>query len=167
MVPTRLVPHLTYEELLQALKKERDARVAQNIQIILWGYEKNYYPKVKEITKLLHISKVTVHKWIQRWNENGLEGLQIKKANGRPPLLTIEEKNQVIKVICKHPRESGFEFSTWTLKMIAKYILDQFGKEISLPSVSQMLHQNKIVQLVPRTLPAKGDAKKKKNLKKD
>lgn len=94
MVPTRLIPHLTYEELLEAFKQERDARVARNIQIILWGYETNYYPKVKEIIKLLHISKVTVHKWIQRWNENGLEGLQIKKAKGRPPLLTIEEKKK-------------------------------------------------------------------------
>lgn len=38
--------------------------------------------------------------------------------------------------------------------------LEQFGKKISFPSVSQMLNQNKIVQLVPRMLPAKGDAKK-------
>lgn len=167
MTPTRIVPHLTYEDLLQAFKQERDARIAQNIQIIVWGYETNYYPKGEEIAKLLHISKVTVYKWIKRWNENGLVGLQIKKAKGRAPILTLEEKKKVIEVICKSPRESGFEFSTWTLKMIAKYILEQFGKKISLPSISQMLHQNKIVQLVPRTLPAKGDKKKKKSLNKN
>lgn len=167
MVPLQLIPHLSYETLVQAFKKEKNARVTRNIQIILQGYQTNYYPNVREIAQLLHLSKTDVRKWIHKWNQYGLQGLQLKKHKGRAPLLTPQEQTHVIEGVCKHPREIGFEFSTWTLKMIAKYILEQFGKHISLSSISRMLKRNNIVQLVPRTRPAKGDAKKNKSLNKN
>jgi len=166
MATIQIVPHLTKEELLKAFKQEKDARVSQRIHIILCGYETNYYPRVNEIMKFFKISNATVYKWINRWNEDGLEGLQIKKAKGRDPILTIDEKNQHINLICRNPRESGFDFSSWTLNMQANHILEEFGKTISISAISRMLKKNNIVQIVPRTLPAKGDPKKKKSLKK-
>jgi len=60
MVPLQIVPHLPYQELLQALKKEKNARIARNIQIILYAYETNLYVHVKDTAQRLHISGTCV-----------------------------------------------------------------------------------------------------------
>mgnify|MGYP000722400269 CR=1 FL=1 len=167
MVPLQIVPHLPYQELLQALKKEKNARIARNIQIILYAYETNLYVHVKDTAQRLHISGTCVRNWIKCWNAHGLEGLKRKKAKGRPRTLTEQEITEILEVISKNPRESGFEFSTWTLKMIAQFIYEKFRKKLSLVSISKLLRQRGMRRIVPRTLPAKGDPKKKKNSRKN
>jgi transposase len=62
--------------------------------------------------------------------------------------------------ICKSPRKSGYNFSTWTLSTIAEPISRKFDEEMSESGISRMLDRNDIVLVKPRPMPAKGDPKK-------
>ena len=77
-------------------------------------------------------------RWINWWNERGLEGLADLQKNGRPPILTLEEQEKAFALAMKNPkfphrqlsaikRETGKEISRSMLKnLIKKRII--FGK---------------------------------------
>lgn len=164
MLPLKVIPHLKREELKKLFQKEKSAKQAKRYLAILQAYRTNYYPDCQRIADLLLVSRQAVYNWIKAWNWEGVEGIRIKKQPGRPQKLTWIEREQLFKIILRSPRESGFNFSTWTLKAISEYISQEFEKDISLSAISRMLARNDIVQIKPRPMPAKGDIKKSAHL---
>ncbi|MHA1727541.1 MAG: helix-turn-helix domain-containing protein [Promethearchaeota archaeon] len=167
MLPLKITPHISMLELKKIYRKEKSAKQMKRYQAILWSYNSNFYPNVSEIAKKLCMCKQTIYSWIKDWNNDGLEGLKIKKQSGQPPKLTEEELNQLIAELLENPRDAGYDFSTWTLKAIAGHIQKKFNTSVSLSGIYRMLKRNKMTLIVPRPMPVKGDAKKKKNLSKN
>ena len=160
MLPLKITPYLEKEELEELLRKERSAKQARRYLAILHAYRTNYYPDCQKIADLLVVSRQTVYNWMKAWNREGLKGIRIKKQPGHPKKLIRAERKHLFKIILRSPRESGFDFSTWTLKAISEYISQRFGTQMSLSAISRMLARNDIVQIKPRPMPAKGDPKK-------
>ncbi len=69
--------------------------------------------------------------WLERWNENGYDGIIPSFAGGRPSKLTDEEKIE-LKEILK-------ERDDWKTKEIRKLICDKFNVEYSLKQVGIIL----------------------------
>ena len=69
--------------------------------------------------------------WLERWNENGYDGIIPRFAGGRPSKLTYEEKIE-LKEILK-------ERDDWKTKEIRKLICDKFNVEYSLKQVGIIL----------------------------
>ena len=69
--------------------------------------------------------------WLERWNENGYDGIIPRFAGGRPSKLTEEEKIE-LKEILK-------ERDDWKTKEIRKLICDKFNVEYSLKQVGIIL----------------------------
>lgn len=86
---------------------------------------------VPEASEKLGITKVTGYVWLERWNENGYEGIIPSFAGGRPSKLTEEEKIE-LKEILK-------ERDDWKTKEIRKLICDKFNVEYSLKQVGIIL----------------------------
>ncbi len=70
-------------------------------------------------------------RWINRWNEQGLNGLADVQQTGRPPILTLEEQAKSVEIAMRNPQfphrqlsqikaETGKEISSWTLKRVIK-----------------------------------------------
>lgn len=156
MIPLKVIPHLEKENLEELFRKEKSAKQARRYLAILEAYRTNYYPDCQKIADLLLVSRHAVYNWIKAWNKEGVEGIQIKKQPGRSGKLTQIEQEHLFKIVLRSPRESGFKFSTWTLKAISEYILQEFGDKMSLSAISRMLARNNIVQIKPRPMPAKG-----------
>jgi transposase len=161
MNPLKVIPHIKKEELKDLFRNESSAKQARRYLAILQAYRTNYYPNCRKIAELLVVSRETVYRWIKAWNKEGVKGIQIKKQPGRPTKLSQREKEHLFEIVLRPPREMGFSFSTWTLKAISEYILQEFGKEMSVSGISRMLARNDIVQIKPRPMPAKADPKKK------
>jgi len=161
MLPLKIFSHIPIEELEELYKKEPFTKQARRYLSILEGYRTNLYPNTKRISKLLRVSTKTVRNWIHNWNDYGPEGLIIKKQGGRPSTLSDEEIFEFISIIELNPRDSGFNFSTWTLKTMKDLILKEFEQDLSLSAISRLLKHNDIVKIKPCPMPAKGDQKKK------
>ncbi|MBD3253541.1 MAG: helix-turn-helix domain-containing protein [Candidatus Lokiarchaeota archaeon] len=164
MLPVKVVPHLEKEELEELAREESSLKQARRYLALLQAYRTNYYPDCEAIADLFLVSTQTVYNWIKAWNREGLEGIRIDKPSGRPKKLNKAEREQLIETILHSPRESGYRFSTWTLKAISNHVSREFDKEMSESGIYKMLRRNDIVQVKPRPMPAKGDPKKNANL---
>ncbi len=86
---------------------------------------------VPEASKKIDISKVTGYNWLERWNEDGYDGIIPRFAGGRPSKLTDEEKSQLKEILAMR--------DDWTTKEIRELICDKFGVKYSLKQVRIIL----------------------------
>lgn len=120
---------ITSEELKKRIReKEKDVKVLNRLHFMNYLYSGCSVPEASE---KLGITKVTGYNWLERWNEDGYEGLIPRFAGGRPSKLTDEEKSQ-LKEILK-------ERDDWTTKEIRNLICERFGVEYSLKQVGIIL----------------------------
>ena len=117
------------EELKKRIKaKEKDVKVLNRLHFMNYLYSGC---SVLEASEKLGITKVTGYNWLERWNEDGYEGLIPRFAGGRPSKLTDQEKSQL--------KETLKERNDWTTKEIRKLIYEEFGVEYSLKQVGIIL----------------------------
>jgi putative transposase len=120
---------ITSEELKRRIReKEKDVKVLNRLYFMNYLYSDCSVPEASE---KLGITKVTGYNWLERWNEDGYEGLIPRFAGGRPSKLTDTEKRQL--------KETLKERDDWTTKEIRKLICDRFGVEYSLKQVGIIL----------------------------
>jgi transposase len=91
----------------------------------------------------------SVQEWVQRYNENGVEGLEHRPGQGRPWKLSAQDKERLCARIEAGPRE---EDSVCTLrgKDIQRILKKEFGKLYHLNGVYSLLHRLGYSSLVPR-----------------
>ncbi|MHA1821925.1 MAG: helix-turn-helix domain-containing protein [Promethearchaeota archaeon] len=92
----------------------------------------------------LGVTWQTVYNLIKEWNEDGLNGILLKKQSGAPKILTEQECLELIQDILHNPRDLGYEFSIWILKAIAAHMYARFNKVMTLGGVHTMLERNNI-----------------------
>ena len=62
--------------------------------------------RIKAIAKIYQVDRDTVATWIRKWEQSGMASLYDKPRSGRPPKLTLEEKDlarQYIKELTVRP----------------------------------------------------------------
>jgi transposase len=63
-----------------------------------------------------------VRKWLKRFNEIGLEGLQDAERPGKPPRYTPEQVGEVVATALTNPSTLGLPFASWTLDRLEAYL---------------------------------------------
>jgi transposase len=75
-----------------------------------------------DIEKLVHISRPTIYKWIEKALAMGVdEGLKDKYHRPKEPVITQEAKSWVINLACKKPSEYGYAAEMWTRSALAEH----------------------------------------------
>lgn len=127
----KFVSKLTTEQvknLKDAMKNSPVSRVRVRAHAVILS-DKGY--KMDEIADICDVDRDAVSSWIDSWEASGLEGLKDKPRNGRPSILTKEEKETAIKILEENPRSvksaveklkraTGKVVSPKTLKRLAK-----------------------------------------------
>lgn len=76
--------------------------------------------RVPEISPIVSAHPTNLRKWIHRFNQRGPKGLVSPRSGGPPPRFTDEQKERIIELSQKRPRELGLQFSRWTLHKLAE-----------------------------------------------
>jgi len=160
MIALTVCPHLSIEELKELYRKTVKKKLARKYLAILKLYEGK---TTQQVADELFVTPQIVRKWIHRWNEQGSTGLIDIPQSGRPPFLSKEEQAELIQDILKSPRELGFDYSNWMLKIIVGHVRRKFDVEMTLSGVWRILTRHKMTRLVPRPMPAKADPQKNKS----
>ena len=86
---------------------------------------------ITELSRYFEISRPTAYKWIKRYQEKGLKGLQElgRKPSNHPNKTPPEIEKRVVFYRKKHPR--------WGGEKIWKYLHNDFHEE-SIPSIHQI-----------------------------
>jgi putative transposase len=116
---------ITREKLKKLIrKKEKDVKVLNRLHFMNYLYDGCSVPEASE---KLGITKQAGYIWLERWNEDGYEGLKPRFAGGRPSKLTDQEKSE-LKELLK-------ERDDWTTKEVRNLIKKEFNVEYSLKQV--------------------------------
>lgn len=116
---------ISSEELKERIrKKEKDVKVLNRLYFINQLYNGCSVPEASE---KLGITKQTGYIWLERWNEEGYEGLIPRFSGGRPSKITDQERGEL--------REILKERDDWTTKEVKNLIQERFNVEYSLKQV--------------------------------
>jgi len=95
---------------------------------------------VQSVAAAFGVNVRSVYRWLADFANGGQNALLAKPIPGHPPKVSAEEMRWLAKAIRDNtPRQYKFEFGLWTLSLIAELIHRQFGKKLSLASVSRVM----------------------------
>jgi transposase len=140
-VALRLRP-LTEEEAKTIKKwsqsRSEEARLVERARIIRLASEGQRVPKIAEAVGL---DEKTVRKWLKRFAEHGVDGLEDAPRSGAPSRSTPEVKAQIIAAALSNPREVGCQFSSWTFERLAVHVREKLGFGIKKTRIFEILQE--------------------------
>ena len=93
-----------------------------------------------DIMKSLGLCRTTIYRWLRRYEDEGMEALAEKIAQGPEPKLTEKQRQQVKRwILGKDPRQYGFDFGLWSRRIVRELIAAKFGIEQGLTAVGRLL----------------------------
>jgi transposase len=95
---------------------------------------------VASVAAVMGMNIRTVFNWLSAYADGGQKALQAKPIPGRPPKVSADEMRWIAQTVKDHtPQQLKFEYGLWTLSLIGELIRRQFGKSLSLGSVSRVM----------------------------
>jgi transposase len=96
-----------------------------------------------------------LRKWINRFNQCGVDGLIVKKRPGRMAIINNEQAGELTQLI-DEPQQAQRSF--WTAKAFHGYISDQYQIQCSYETVVRFFHKQGYALKTPQPWPDKQDA---------
>ena len=77
-----------------------------------------------QVAEAFEVSRAIVYRWLQKYKNDGEAALEVKKAPGRIPSLTIEQRGKIFSLIeGSNPRQMQLDFGElWTRKNVQAMI---------------------------------------------
>ena len=155
---------------LQRMHEELSGRreVSKEALIIAAAIKRREGLGVSEIARQLLQPRSTVHDWLARLRDRGLEGISDRTAPNHKPILG-DIHWIVIGVWLSHvPQAYGFESGMWQTSMLRKMILDRLGIDIRPRTLRATLYRMSLSFRMPREVPRKSaDPETRKKFVKD
>ena len=93
-----------------------------------------------EVIKSFGFGRTSIYRWLRKYEEQGLEALVEKIAQGPEPKLSEKQRQQVKRwILGKDPRQYGFEFGLWTRRIVQALIPEKMGIELGITAVGRLL----------------------------
>lgn len=136
----RYVRDLTASERdeLERMGQQEVGRVALRAHLILLSSRGYSVPQIEDIQQMTNI---TVYKWLDRFEAEGPAGLYDQDRSGRPPKMDERAMQVLAEAVAQSPTELGYNFTIWTLPLLASHLKRQIGLEVSLETVRQALNE--------------------------
>lgn len=81
---------------------------------------------IDNIAYLLAKNRRTIHSWLVRFNQRGIDGKDNRKAPGKIPSLTLKQREELIKILERGPPHNPT--GLWTSKEIRAFITKNFKR---------------------------------------
>ena len=153
MAPALLIPdpeNASIEELkqLSRIGSSETATRCTAIQMLLAGASREL------VRDALLVSNRALRKWINRFNQAGVDGLIVKKRPGRMSIITDQQAPELAQLIDK-PEKAKRDF--WTAKAFHGYIGDAYQIQCSYETVVRFFHKQGFALKTPQPWPDKQD----------
>ena len=95
-----------------------------------------------DVARIFDVSRAIAYRWNQLYEKHGASVLGIKKAPGRTPSLTLEQRGKIFALIAgSDPAQMELDFGQlWTRKNVREMIRREFGVKLSVVQVGRVLH---------------------------
>jgi transposase len=97
--------------------------------------------KQRDIATALGVTEGAVSQWLKLARDHGEQRLAARKASGRPPQLTVTQRQQIPALLAQGAETHGFRGHVWTRRRVAFVLQRTFGVKHSLQHVGTLLRQ--------------------------
>ena len=123
----------TLETVLQQTKEARVFRRAQAVREVVAGHHVNV------VSATLHFTNSALRKWVQRFAQQGPQGLVDRPRSGRPPKVTCALEQHLNRLVDQDPLEHGSLHSQWSCRELAIVLARETGVQLGRESVRGVL----------------------------
>jgi transposase len=123
----------TLEPVLKQTKEARVFRRAQAVREVVAGHH------VNAVSALFHFTNSALRKWVQRFAQQGPQGLLDRPRPGRPPNMTCELERHLQRLVDHDPLQHGAHSSQWSCRELATVLAQQTGIQLGRASVRGVL----------------------------
>ncbi len=93
-----------------------------------------------EVIRSLGLCRTSIYRWLRKYDDEGMEALVEKIAQGPEPKLNEKQRLQVKKwILGKDPRQYGFDFGLWSRRIVQALIQEKMGIELGITAVGRLL----------------------------
>jgi transposase len=123
----------TLDTVLKQTKEARVFRRAQAVREVVAGHH------VKAVSTLFHFTNSALRKWVQRFAQQGPQGLLDRPRPGRPSKMTCELERHLQRLVDQDPLQHGARSSQWSCRELATVLAQQTGVQLGRESVRGVL----------------------------
>jgi len=113
--------------------------------------------KVNDIAEAFGLLRTSVSHWFMKVNRHGIESLKRRKAKGKEPKLTMEDRTKILSWLKQSAIDFGFENPLWTGKRVQQLIKKQLGKSLHVTNVREWLRKWNLTNQKPEHLATQRD----------
>ena len=153
--------HLPLEELVRLERSEKNAARSKRLRIVILAVGGYTAPA---IAISLGLSRRICQRWVYRYNELGLEGLDDRRGQEPQPTLTPQQEEQVCQRLEAGPTPEDQVCSLRGVD-VQRILATEFGVFRSLPGIDHLLHQLGYSYLRPRPRHRRADPQAQEEFK--
>jgi transposase len=94
-----------------------------------------------EIARKIGCHASSVLRWRDAWRRGGRAALNAKPASGRPPFLTLKQREQLVVLLSQGAMAHGYRTELWTTLRIAALIEREFSVKYHRNHIGKLLHR--------------------------
>jgi len=136
-----ILPFLSAKELLELQRLLRSTTTQAGLyrrSMLIWQLAAGY--GITEASEIANLHYTNAHKWVKRFQSDGLDGLKDRTRPGRPRIYAKDIENLIIKNAASRPCDLGLGFTTWSLAKLETHLRKLSGSEsISRETIRRIL----------------------------
>jgi len=94
-----------------------------------------------EIARKIGCHASSVLRWRDAFRRGGRAALDAKPASGRPPFLSVKQRQQLVMLLSQGAMAHGYRTELWTTLRIAALIEREFGVKYHRNHIGKLLHR--------------------------
>ena len=118
------------------MRRNEVGRVSQRAHMILLS---NRHFCVSRISKIFDTREAAVRRWIERFEQEGIDSLCDRPRSGRPPKVAAAMLPAIERDVLSSPESHGYLFTIWTTINISVHLAFKYGIEISKTTCRRLL----------------------------
>ena len=127
----------TLDTMLTQTKEARVFRRAQAVREVVAGHH------VNTVSATFHLADSALSKWVQRFAQEGPQGLRDRPRSGRPPKVTCALAQHLKRLVDHDPLEHGSLHSQWSCRALATVLARETGVHVGRESVRGVLKKRR------------------------
>ena len=125
------------QALRELYRRTQNADIRTRCQMILLSAQEH---GVSEISELTFFNEDSVLYWLDRYESQGLSGLEDRPRPGVLPKVNGGCEAELKKLVEQEPREAGYSFSTWTCADLLSELVKKGLEAVSSETIRAHLH---------------------------
>ena len=119
----------TLDTVLKQTKEARVFRRAQAVHAVVAGQH------VSAVSAPFHLANSALRTWVQRFAQQGPQGLRDRPRSGRPRKVTCALEQHLNRLVDQDPLQHGARSSQWSCRELATVLAQQTGVQLGRESV--------------------------------